>query len=151
MLRQPLNDITELEENSRNYSINCVKTILRGNENIWQSAQTTALTGNISRKLSKNILPQKTILQVYKTHLESHLHYDYIFSSILSNTYLAQLQRLHTRTNKVIENARDKDRQTCKWSTVKSSFFIYYGVMTFRFLIIYLFKTQALLGQHEVF
>ena len=68
------------------------------------------LKGGLSslRKL-KNILPQKKLDQVYKALFESHLRYDDIVWSSLSNTNMSQLQRLQTRAKKLIVDAKYKN------------------------------------------
>ena len=68
---------------------------------------------NSLRKLI-NILPRRKLDQVCKALFKSHLRYDNIVWSNLSNTKLSQLQRLNTRANKLIPHAKYKDGWTCK-------------------------------------
>ena len=91
--------------------------------------------GGISslRKL-KDILPQIKLEQVYKALFESHLRYDDIVWSALSNTKLSKLQRLQVRARKLIENAKYKDRWKCNWLDVTSLISFDQGVMTCKIL-----------------
>ena len=85
-------------------------------------------------KKAENILPQRKLDQIYKALFESHLRYGNIAKSALSNTKLSQLQRLQTRSKKLIANAKYKDGWICKLLSVKSLISFDQGVMTYKIL-----------------
>ena len=88
---------------------------------------------NTLRKL-KSILPQRKLEQVYKALFESHLCYGDIVWNALSSAKLCQLQRLQTRTRRLIEDAKYKDGWNCKWLDVKSLASFDQGAMTYKIL-----------------
>ena len=108
-------------------------------ENLKRNEQYKNLKGRIKNALSslpisKNILPQSKLDQVYKALLESHLRYSDEVWGILSNTKLDHLQRLQTRARTLIQSSRLKDGWSCNWLSVSNLMIFDRAVMIYEIM-----------------
>ena len=80
----------------------------------------------------KNILPQSSLINVYRTLIESHIRYADVIWGSLSNTKVEFLQRLQDRAVSMIHMSRIKDNWTPKFPSVKQLITFDRAVMVYK-------------------
>ena len=121
-----LNELREIEVDHKkiNRVTNTKYLGLNIDENLswkdqYKTVKTKVKSGLSAIRKLKDILPQSKLAAVYRALIESHLRYGNILWGCISDTKLSALQRLQSRANFLIENAKYKDGWVCDWLPVK--------------------------------